>query len=266
MTSKINKRVFLLSAPCIFVFFLFSAVSLFSFDGNVEKPNAEKTLEILKAGNKRFAEEASIHPDADKKRLHLAATENQGKYAYATVLACSDSRVPVELIFDAGIMDIFVIRVPGNVCNTDEIGSIEYGICHVKTPVLVILGHTRCGAITAVAESLKGHGHPLERNIPPLILPIVPAVKSIIGAHPDFNVEKLVPLCVEANIWQGMEDLFMKSPAVRELAKSGKVKVFGAVYELETGKVKWLPESKTLDILKKVEADPKKETQPLTED
>jgi len=94
----------------------------------------------------------------------------------------------------------------------------------------------------------------------------VPAVKSIIGAHPDFNVEKLVPLCVEANIWQGMEDLFMKSPAVRELAKSGKVKVFGAVYELETGKVKWLPESKTLDILKKVEADPKKETQPLTED
>lgn len=260
---KINKCILSLSASCIFIFFSFSGVSLFSFDGKIEKPNAEKTLEILKAGNKRFAEGASIHPDADKKRLYLAATENQGNYAYATILSCSDSRVPVELIFDAGIMDIFVVRVAGNVCNTDEIGSIEYGLCHVKTPVLVILGHTQCGAVTAVTASLKGHGHPLERNIPPLVSPIVPAVKSVIETHPGFSAEQLVPLCVEANIWQGIEDLFMKSPAVRELVKSGKVKVLGAVYELETGRVKWLPESRVLDILKKADADPKRETKPL---
>jgi len=84
----------------------------------------------------------SNYPHTDAARLIQAGKENQGDHAYATVITCSDSRVPVEHIFDAGIMDIFVIRVAGNVCDVDEIGSIEYGLAHVHTPVLVVLGHT----------------------------------------------------------------------------------------------------------------------------
>ncbi|MBW1744446.1 MAG: carbonic anhydrase, partial [Deltaproteobacteria bacterium] len=130
------------------------------------KPSPDATIAMLKAGNVRFVEGKSTHTHADAARLHQAGTENQGNHAYATVITCSDSRVPVEIIFDAGIMDIFVIRVAGNVCDVDERGSIEYGLAHVNTPVLVVLGHTQCGAVTAVTQAILGHGHPLEANIP----------------------------------------------------------------------------------------------------
>ena len=107
-----------------------------------KKPGPEKVIALLKEGNKRFIDRKSIHPHMDAARLAQAGSEDQGDHAYATVITCSDSRVPVELIFDAGIMDIFVIRVAGNVCDVDERGSIEYGLAHVNTPVLVVLGHT----------------------------------------------------------------------------------------------------------------------------
>ena len=121
-------------------------------DEGANKPDAAAALALLKEGNARFAAGNAKRPDADMARIKLADAESQGKYAYATVISCSDSRVPVELIFDAGIMDIFVIRVAGNVCDSDEIGSIEYGLAHVKTPVLVVMGHTKCGAVTAVTD------------------------------------------------------------------------------------------------------------------
>ena len=100
---------------------------------------------------------------------------------------------------------------------------IEYGLAHVKTPVLVVLGHTRCGAVTAVSQAVGGHGHKLERNIPPLVDNIIPAVKRAMEEHPDLHGEAIVPFAIEENVWQAVEDLFMKSPAVRDLAKSGRV-------------------------------------------
>jgi carbonic anhydrase len=151
--------------------------------------------------------------------------------------------------------------VAGNVCDTDEIGSIEYGLAHVKTPVLIILGHTRCGAITAVSQAVAGHGHKLERNIPPLVDNIIPAVKRAMEQHKDVHGDDILPFAIEENVWQGAEDLFMKSPAVRSLVKEGKVRVVGAIYDLGTGKVDWLPAAKIRDILKRVEASPDKETE-----
>ena len=109
-------------------------------------------------GNIRFVEGKSQHPHTDSARLIQAGKENQANHAYATVITCSDSRVPVERIFDAGIMDTFVIRVAGNVIDTDEAGSIEYGLAHVNTPVLVVLGHTQCGAILATLEHCPDRG------------------------------------------------------------------------------------------------------------
>jgi carbonic anhydrase len=116
------------------------------------------------------------------------------------VITCSDSRVPVEHIFDTGIMDIFVIRVAGNVCDVDERGSIEYGLAHVHTPVLVVLGHTQCGAVTAVTHAIHGTGHALECNIPPLVDNIEPAVRRAMANHPDVHGDEIIPYAIEENI------------------------------------------------------------------
>ncbi len=229
------------------------------------KPDPEAALRRLQDGNERFCAGRAEHPHTDAARLALAAREDQGTYAYATVIACSDSRVPVERIFDAGVMDLFVIRVAGNVCGTDEIGSIEYGLAHVHTPVFVMLGHTQCGAVTAVARGLDGRAQALERNIPPLVDNIVPAVRRAVHAHPGVHGDDLIPHAVEENVWQGIEDLFMKSPAVRGLVREGKVIVAGAVYDVGTGRVAWLPRSRVDDILEKVEASPDRETEAFLE-
>lgn len=226
-----------------------------------EKPSPDAVLKYLKNGNERFYTGQARYPHQDKRRLSMAGTENQGDHAYATVITCSDSRVPVELIFDAGVMDIFVIRVAGNVCDTDEVGSIEYGLAHVNTPVLVVLGHTQCGAVTAVTQSLQGHPHKLEYNIPPLVDNIIPAVKSAMAEYPYISGKDLIPYAIGANVWQSIEDLFMKSPSSRRLVKSGKVKVVGAIYDVGTGKVHWLPEYRVSEILAKVEKDPKRNNQ-----
>jgi len=223
---------------------------------SAQKPAPAEIVKMLQEGNSRFVANKSIHPHSDTQRLILAGKEDQGNYAYATVISCSDSRVPVEQIFDAGVMDIFVVRVAGNVVDVDEAGSIEYGLLHVNTPVLVVLGHTQCGAVTAVTNEVEGHGHALERNIPQLVDNIEPAVKKAMAAHPDKQGKDVIPYAIEENVWQGIDDLFMKSPAVRELVKTGKAKVVGAMYDVATGKVEWLPESKVSEILQKVEQNP----------
>ena len=211
---------------------------------------------MLQEGNERFVSDTSIHPNTGSARLFQAGTENQGDHAYATVIACSDSRVPVERVFDAGVMDIFVIRVAGNVCDTDEVGSIEYGLAHVNTPVLVVMGHTQCGAVTAVTHAVQGRGHPLERNIPPLVDNIQPAVQRTMQANPHLAGDDVIPPAIVENVWQGINDLFMTSPSTRNLVNSGQVKVVGAIYDVANGQVRWLPESKTHQILAKVESNP----------
>jgi carbonic anhydrase len=233
---------------------------------HARKPSADVALQMLKEGNQRFYTGQPNNPHADAARLALAGKEDQGKHAYATVITCSDSRVPVEIIFDAGVMDIFVIRVAGNVCDTDEIGSIEYGLAHVNTPVLVVLGHTQCGAVTAVTHAVRGKGHKLERNIPPLVDNIIPAVERAIGQHKDVHGDEIIPFAIEENVWQGIEDLFMKSPAVRKLVQEGKAEVVGAIYDVATGKVDWLATEKVDEILTGVEASPDKATKAFAGD
>lgn len=229
------------------------------------KPSPAEAIKMLQQGNKRFVTGHSSHPHADSARLIQAGRENQGDHAYATVITCSDSRVPVERIFDAGIMDIFVIRVAGNVVDVDEAGSIEYGLSHVNTPVLVVLGHTQCGAVTAVTAAMTGHGHPLERNIPPLVDNIQPAVQRAMDEYPGAATRDIIRFGIEENVWQGIEDLFMTSPSSRELVKNGQAKVVGAIYNVGTGKVKWLAEEKTFEILNRVESNPQRALQAMAE-
>jgi carbonic anhydrase len=243
---------------CLGFSLMISAPLLAEESKKAQKPSPAETLIMLKEGNKRFYQGKALRPHADAGRLTQAGRENQGNHAYATVITCSDSRVPVEIIFDAGVMDIFVIRVAGNVADVDEAGSIEYGLAHVNTPVLVVLGHTQCGAVTAVTHSIQGRGHPLERNVPPLIDNIEPAVKRAMKKHPGQKGDGVIPYAIEENVWQTIEDLFMKSPVTRALVKSNTVKVAGALYDVSTGMISWLPSEEVDGILAKVEASPEK--------
>jgi carbonic anhydrase len=188
----------------------------------------------LKQGNNRFVKGQALHPNQDAaRRLEIA----KGQNPFVTVLSCSDSRVPVELLFDQGIGDTFIVRVAGNVADTDEIGSIEYGVGHLNTPLLVVLGHTSCGAVKAVFEKAKVHG-----SIPALVDNIIPAVAQTRAANPGATDAQLLAQAVSVNVWVSIEDIFKKSSEVSELVKAGKLRVVGAVYNIESGGVTWLGE------------------------
>ena len=195
-------------------------------------PSPEEALARLKMGNARYVAGNTTHPDQSAShRKDLA----NGQTPFASTLSCSDSRVPPEIIFDQGLGDLFSIRVAGNVADTDEIGTIEYGAGHLHTPLLVVLGHTKCGAVTAVAT-----GAELHRKHAKLVAHIVPAVNKAKSTRA--TGDQLIDAAIVFNVWNSIADLFKRSAEVRDLVASGKLKVVGAVYDLETGAVKWLGE------------------------
>ncbi len=208
---------------------------------------AEEALKLLQEGNTRYVTGKTARPHADG--LRRDQTAKAGQKPFVTIVSCSDSRVPVEIVFDCGIGDLFVIRVAGNVCDVDEIGTAEYGTEHLGTPLLVVLGHTRCGAVTAVATGAHLHG-----NISKLVDNIGPAIETVRKAHPDLNAESLVPAAIEANVRTAIADLLTNSEIVRGLVKSGKLRIEGGVYDLTSGKVDWLgPHPKQTELIAKAE-------------
>jgi carbonic anhydrase len=144
---------------------------------------------------------------------------------------------------------VFVIRVAGNVADTDEIGTIEYGVGHLGSPLVVVMGHTKCGAVTAVVDGAKVHGH-----IGQLVENIGPAAQKARAANPDLKGPALVSEAIAANVWQSVEDLILKSDEVREKVAEGKVQVVGAVYDIHSGNVQWLGEHPQQSTLVKGEA------------
>jgi carbonic anhydrase len=195
--------------------------------------SAGEALRLLKEGNSRYVDGKPQHPRQDRARRALTAA--QGQHPLATVLACSDSRVPAEIIFDQGIGDIFVVRVAGNVAATDEVGSMEYAVDHLATPVVVVLGHTQCGAVTAVVDDAK-----LPPNIATLVEPIKPAVEKAREANPQADKDVLLKAAITANVWQAVEDMLRLSPIIREKVRDGRVQVAGAIYDIDSGQVQWL--------------------------
>ncbi len=193
---------------------------------------AQQAIYRLQDGNRRYVEGKRIFPYQDMARIQELV---EGQHPFVTMISCSDSRVPPEHLFDCGLGEIFTVRVAGNVCDTDEIGSIEYGIDHLQTPLLVVLGHTRCGAITAVVQQSELHG-----NISALVDNIIPAVEKARQTYPDRTGDSLVLEAVRFNIWQSIEDLLNRSNAARERVESGHLQIVGAIYHLENGKVEWL--------------------------
>ena len=198
-------------------------------------PPAEPTdpLARLVDGNKRFRAGKLRHPHEDAARRHDVALH--GQHPFATIVGCADSRVPVEIILDQGLGDLFVIRVAGNVIATDESGSIDYSVEHLKTPLLVVLGHDGCGAVTAVVDGAHAEG-----DLSKLVAHISPAVETARRMYPNVERDALISAAVEQNVWHSIEDLFAHSPTVCEAITMGSLRVEGAVYDLKTGCVFWL--------------------------
>jgi len=246
------KKVGIFVAAVVFLYFVFYLAQNFWIpEGKIKNPNTAQ--EVLEEGNGRYAAGKALHPNQDRERR--ADTTTGGQHPFVTVLACSDSRVPVEVLFDRGIGDIFVVRVAGNVVNTDEAGSIEYGVDHLETPLMVVLGHSHCGAVTAVAGHAELHG-----NIPPLVKNIEKAVEVVKAARPELSGGALVEEAIKANVWQSIDDLLKVSEATRKRIKWNKLKVVGALYDIESGKVTWLgPHPKQFELIRQYDTVIKEE-------
>lgn len=216
------------------------------------KEDPEKALEALIEGNKRFYTGKAVHPRVCLNRLKQAGKEDQSKHAFATILSCADSRVPVERIFDTGVMDIFVVRVAGNVCDGVVTASLEYGITAVKTPILVFLGHTQCGAVTeAVNAILDGYADKgISPNIKNMLKLVEPAVNRM--KNEAISKEELIEKVIEENIFESLHNFIKNSPHSKKRIQEGKVKVVGAIYDISTGAVSMLPCSIIDDFLNEV--------------
>ncbi|MBL9167474.1 MAG: hypothetical protein JNN07_07005 [Verrucomicrobiales bacterium] len=209
----------------------FSSIAQASVDSGI---TVDQARQRLAEGNSRYVAGKPLHPNQDSARRAALAT---GQTPFATILTCSDSRLAPELILDQGLGDLFVIRVAGNVSDTDEVGTIEYGVGHLKTPLLIVMGHTSCGAVKAVVEGAEVHG-----SIPSLVDNIAPAAARAKSVSPSLVGEALMLEAVQANIWISIDDLFKRSPEVRSLVQAGRLKVMGAIYDLQSGTVTWLGE------------------------
>lgn len=192
--------------------------------------SAAEALKRLKEGNARFVSGKSIRPHANKERL--AETYTKGQKPFVTMISCADSRVPVELIFDQGVGDIFTIRVAGNVVHTDETGSAEYATGHLGTSLIVVLGHTKCGAVTAVVK-----GDKLGGSIPNMVDTIAPAVAR--SKAKGLTGDALINDAIIENVKESI-NLLQKSEEISHLVHEGKVKIMGALYHLENGQVDWI--------------------------
>lgn len=192
----------------------------------------EQALASLKAGNERFLSDATLRQDY---RAQIANTA-EGQQPYATILSCLDSRIPPEIIFDQGIGDIFVGRVAGNVEDVNLLGSFEFASAVVGTKLLVVMGHTSCGAVKgACSDAELG-------NLTALLGEIKPAVDHLKAAHPNEDVCASPHLdhIAEDNVRRTITDIREKSVVLADLEKAGKLKIVGAMYDVGTGKVTFL--------------------------
>lgn len=197
--------------------------------------SADDALGMLQEGNARWVADKCQNPnDEIARRAQLAA---DGQKPVATIITCADSRLPVERIFDRGVGELFVIRVAGNVAGDSETGTIEYGVGHLHTPLIVVMGHTKCGAVAAATGKELPHG-----KLGTLVSRITPAVERARKGMPGVDDAQLTAAAIRENVWQTIYDLMKNSAEIRTAAKNGEVMVVGAVCDIATGRVDWIGE------------------------
>jgi carbonic anhydrase len=193
-------------------------------------------LQRLIAGNQRFlAQGATIG-----KREFNGALAERAQRPFAIVLGCSDSRTPVEILFDEGFGDLFVVRIAGNVVAPSVVGSIEFAASQFGTRLVVVLGHTRCGAIAATVSAIQSGDGPESKNIRAITDRISPHIASFVRAASSPGDPALVRESMRINVRASVDHLRHGSRLLEELVLAGRIAIIGAEYELETGRVHFL--------------------------
>jgi carbonic anhydrase len=189
-----------------------------------EQLTPDQALARLERGNARFVAGWPNHPDQSARRRREVAMRQP---PFAAILTCADSRVPPEIIFDEGLGNLFVVRVAGNVLDDIVLGSLEYAVEHLHVPLIVVLGHDRCGAVTAAADGGDTHSH-----IDAIVKALQPAIHLARAAGGD-----VVSQAIDANVQLVVNQLSVSEPILREHLNTGQLKVAGARYQLESGMV-----------------------------
>ena len=183
---------------------------------------------ILVEGNKRFAQNVKAQRDLRAQVLETSG----GQYPFAVILSCIDSRVPAELVFDQGIGDIFSVRVAGNIINEDVLGSMEYGCKVAGSKIVVAMGHTKCGAVTAACNNVE------LGNITPLLQKIKPAVDSV-RTDKEKMTDKAIEKVSVQNVHLSIDRIRNESSILTEMEKTGEIEIVGALYNVSTAKVEF---------------------------
>jgi len=229
-----KRQVFSCVIPALIALLLFASSGLAHEHAIC---SSEKAAAILLEGNRRFALKGGAHSlvaeSTVEKRKELAG----GQHPIAVVIACSDSRVPPEIIFDQGLGELFVIRVAGNIVGPHETGSVEYAVDHLGVRLVVILGHEKCGAVTAAYEAYtSGHRH--EGNIGTIMHAITPAVEAALkDASPEMEKGAVIEQCSLRNLSLVAGQLVRDSPILKKALEQGRLEIVEWYYRLSDGSV-----------------------------
>jgi carbonic anhydrase len=197
--------------------------------------SAQESLARLRAGNRRFVAEVQSRATrpTEARRLEVAA----GQEPFAIILGCSDSRVPAEIVFDQGLGDPFVIRVAGNIVAASQVGSVEFAAARYGTRLVVVLGHSQCGAVLATLEELRQPRESQSPNLRSIVDRVRPAVEGLLVTELRHDLDALVHQSVRANIRASADHLRHGSSVLERLIARESLLVVGAEYSLETGTV-----------------------------
>ncbi len=201
--------------------------------------DAQQALQRLREGNRRFVQETTSVGDAtgSRRRLELATQQ----FPFAIILGCSDSRVPAEIIFDQGLGDLFVIRVAGNIVAPSQVGSVEFAAERFGTRLVVVVGHSNCGAITATIEELtRNTGGDQSHNMHSIVSRVRPSVEPLLRTSLRDDHDALVEEAVRANIRVSVDHLRHGSAVLEQLIQKAGLMIVGAEYHLATGEVEFL--------------------------
>jgi len=203
---------------------------------------AKKALKRLHEGNRRFVADASLFNTLSHQVRRRTLTANQEPFAI--ILGCSDSRVPVEIIFDQGLGDLFVIRVAGNIVASSQIGSIEFAVEQFGTRLVVVMGHSKCGAILATLEELKRPSNDQSQSLLSIVNHIRPSVEPLLATNLERHPDILLQQAVRANINSSVNQLRHGSEIIEKLIKEDALLIVGSEYSLETGVVDFFDETR----------------------
>ena len=231
----INRGMRKSQIVCCFIAVSLFAATQFALAADPAHPDQPSVapndaISKLKEGNGRYTSGNLQHPgQTAERRTELANTQ----HPFATIVSCSDSRVPPEIVFDQGLGDLFIVRVAGNVINDEGLGSIEYSVDHLGTRLILVLGHQSCGAVKAAKETIAAKGK-APGHIQSLVTAIKPAVEATVKAD--------LETTIKANVKDVVQALRFSKPILKGKVDSGEVQVIGGYYSLDTGAVTFLDE------------------------